>query len=198
MLTTIVSWTVSVIMLLTSAGLLLSRDWRIQLGLLAVQYLGVFWLVQLHWPLAMAATKLITGWMVTAILGITYNEIQGQVREVEENWQQGHAFRIFAVSIVSVIALAITPQIPQFLPGIGLQEVTSSLILIGIGILHLGITTQYFRVILSLLTVLAGFETIYAAIEGSVLVAALLTGTALGLALVGSYILIAPNWNKTE
>jgi hypothetical protein len=59
----------------------------------------------------------------------------------------------------------------------------------GVGLLHLGMTTRPFRVIIGLLTVLAGFEILYAAVESSVLVAGLLAAINLGLALLGSYFL---------
>jgi hypothetical protein len=75
------------------------------------------------------------------------------------------------------------------LPGIGLPEVAGTLLLVGMGLLHLGITTKTLRVIIGLLTVLAGFEILYTAMENSNLVAALLAGVNLGLALVGSYLL---------
>jgi hypothetical protein len=48
------------------------------------------------------------------------------------------------------------------------------------------------------MTVLSGFEILYAAVEGSVLVAALLAIINLGLALVGSYLLIAENAQEVE
>jgi hypothetical protein len=44
-------------------------------------------------------------------------------------------------------------------------------------------------VIYGLLTVLAGFEILYAAVEGSILVAALLCVVNLGVGLVGAYLL---------
>jgi hypothetical protein len=43
------------------------------------------------------------------------------------------------------------------------------------------------------MTILSGFEILYATVEGSILVAALLAIINLGLALVGSYLLIASN-----
>ena len=45
--------------------------------------------------------------------------------------------------------------------------------------------------IYALLTILAGFEILYAAVEGSILVAALLAVINLGLGLVGAYLLNA-------
>ena len=68
---TITAWVVVGFVLATSAGLLISRDWRLELGLLGLQYLGVFWLTNQHWPISMAAIKLVTGWMAIATLGIT-------------------------------------------------------------------------------------------------------------------------------
>jgi hypothetical protein len=56
---------------------------------------------------------------------------------------------------------------------------------------HLGLTSEPLNVIIGLLTMLTGFEILYAAVESSILVAGLLAGTTLGLGIVGSYLLIA-------
>jgi len=53
-------------------------------------------------------------------------------------------------------------------------------------------------VTIGLMTVLCGFEILYAAVESSILVAALLAVINLGLALVGSYLMIASNWQEAE
>jgi hypothetical protein len=198
MLIAIISWITVGLLLATSAGLLISPDWRWSLGLMAIQYIGVFWLVRLHWPTAMAAAKLVTGWMVIAALGITHLSIARSETSEDEAWPGGRLFRLFAGGIVVAIVAAVTPRVPKVLPGIGLPETAGSLLLIGMGLLHLGITGRPLRVILGLLTVLAGFETLYAALEGSALVAALLAGINLALALVGSYLLIMPQSEATE
>jgi hypothetical protein len=72
-----------------------------------------------------------------------------------------------------------------------LQVILGSLLLLGAGIVHLGITSDILNVILGLLTMLTGFEILYAAIESSILVAGLLAITNLGLGIAGSYLLIA-------
>jgi hypothetical protein len=198
MLIQLLSWVMVTLLLATSAGLLIARDWRWSLGLMAVQYLGVFWLVRLHWPIAMAAVKLITGWMVIAALGITRLSTTQEAISPKEAWPSGWTFRLFAGGIVVAIVAAVTPRVPNVLPGIGLPETAGSLLLIGLGLLHLGLTERPLRVILGLLTVLAGFEIIYAALESSVLVAALLAGVNLGLALVGSYLLTLPQTEAAE
>ena len=52
-------------------------------------------------------------------------------------------------------------------------------------------STSTLRISLGLLTTLAGFEVIYAALEASVLLAGLLGIVNLGLALAGAYLLTA-------
>ena len=60
------------------------------------------------------------------------------------------------------------------------------MLLAGIGLLHLGMTARPQRVVMGLLTVIAGFEVLYSGLERSVLVAGLLGVVNLGLALAGS------------
>jgi len=67
-----------------------------------------------------------------------------------------------------------------------------------LGLLHLGLTSSALRVTLGLLTVLAGFEILYAAVETSVLVAGLLAAVSLGLALAGAYLLVVPSLKVAE
>lgn len=188
---TTTAWIVVGFVLVTSAGLLVSRDWRLELGLLGLQYLGVFWLTSQHWPISMAAIKLVTGWMAIATLGITRLNLKEAGDDSEEFWPQGRLFRVFAAGSVTVIVVAAAPGVEGIIPGIGLPVISGSLILMGLGMLHLGMTTQPFRVILGLLTVLSGFEALYAALESSILVAAMLSTVNLGLALVGAYLLTA-------
>ncbi len=191
MLTTIVTWLAVVIVTVTSAGLLLYRDWRWNLGFLALQYVGVAILVAQHWPLGMAAAKLVTGWMTTAALAMTLTSIPPREEPVEDFWPQGRIFRLFMVGMVVVLAVAVTPRLQTVITGIGAPVVAGAVILTGIGLLQLGTSSQILRVVLALLSVMGGFEILYAALEGSILVAALLAVVNLGLGLVGAYLLIA-------
>jgi hypothetical protein len=127
--------------------------------------------------------------MAIAILGITQLGSGRGDYLFEQFWSQGQLFRIIASGLVLMIVVAITPQVEEIVPGIGLAVIAGSMVLIGMGLLHLGISAQPFRIILGLLTVLSGFEIIYAALESSLLVAALLAVVDLGLALTGAYLL---------
>lgn len=191
----LITWISVVLVLATSVGLLISRDWRFELGLLGIQYVGVFWLTNQHWPISMAAIKLITGWMAIATLGMTRLGFRNVDENSEKFWPQGRLFRLFAAGIVVVIVSTLALRVDNIIPGIGLPVISGSLILLGLGMLHLGMTAQPFRVILGLLTMLSGFETLYAALESAVLVAAMLSVVNMGLALVGAYLLTA---RKTE
>jgi hypothetical protein len=188
---TIIAWIVAGLLFVTSVGILVSRDWRLGLGFLGLQYLGVFWLTSQHWPVSMAAIKLVTGWMAIATLGITRLNLKESDKESEQILPEGRLFRMFTAGIVTVIIVTVAPTVEEIIPGIGMPVISGSLILMGLGMLHLGMTVQPFRVILGLLTVLAGFEALYAALESSILVAAMLSTVNLGLALVGAYLLTA-------
>ena len=192
MFTNIISWAAVALIFATSTTMLLTRDWRISLGALAAQYLGTFWLITRHLPFAMGSAKLITGWMVVAALGMTRLGISTADEEQSERfWPRGQAFRIILVCIVALVTAGTTSRIELVIPGLGLPVIAGGLLLIGAGLVHLGITSDILRVILGLLTLLAGFEILYGAVESSILVAGFLAITNLGLGLVGSYLLIA-------
>ena len=194
MLNSFLSWAAVLIILAASSGLLLSRNWRWSLGLLAMQYLGSFWLVTRHWPLGMAAVKLVTGWMAIAALAMTLLALSQKDQAEEQFLPQGIPFRLFISGVTALVVLAASPRIEAVIPGLGLPVIAGSLLPIGMGLLLLGSTSDIFRVVLGLLTMLTGFETLYAAVEGSVLVAGLLAVVDLGLALVGVY-LISNSYN---
>jgi hypothetical protein len=186
---TILSWVAVGLLLVTSIGLLISRDWRWSLGFLAAQYLGMFWLVSLHWPFGLASVKLVTGWMASATLGVTRLGMSEHETIRESAWPQGRLFRLFAAAIVVILVIAATPQVETMIPGISRPVIAGSLLLAGMGLLHLGITAEILRIILGLLTVMAGFEILYATVETSILLAGLLAIVNLGLALAGAYLM---------
>jgi len=193
-----IAWIAVVVIVITSAGLLLTRDWRWSIILLAVQFLAMFVLTLQHWPLGMASVKVVAGWMSAAILGMTRSGISNEDSDEEYTWPRGRLFRLFAAGIVVLIVSVVTPGVDTIMADAGFAVTTGSLLLIGMGLLHLGISSSVLRVTIGLMTVLSGFEILYAAVEGSVLVAALLAVINLGLALVGAYLLIASNTQEAE
>ena len=163
---------------LTGIILLVSSDWRISTAALTFQYVGVFVLVAMSWPLEMAIVKLVAGWMVCTVLAkaaagapSTNFEEQGTIMNV--------IFRLLAAGLVGLVVASTVPRIFVWIPEIALEQLFGGWVLIGLGLLHLGLTSSAFRVILGLLTVLAGFEILYAAVETSVLVAGLLAAVSI-------------------
>lgn len=192
MVVNIISWVAVGLALITSVGILLSRDWRVSLGALALQYLAAFWLVSQHLPFVMGSVKLITGWMVVAILGMTrLNLTQADQSEQDAFYPRGAFFRMVLMGIVALAALGATPRIEVSIPGLGLPVIAGGLLLIGAGVAHLGVTSDLLRVVLGLLTMLSGFEILYAAVESAILVTGLLATINLGLGVLGSYLLMA-------
>jgi len=193
------SWIIITLVVITSVGILLARDWRWLIIYLSVQYIGVFILTLQHWPLGMATIKVIAGWMSAAILGMTRSNLGEEDRDENNSiLPQGRFFRILAAGIVGMIALTGAPSVDSMMADAGMAVSAGSLLLVGMGLLHLGITDQIMRVTIGLMTVLSGFEILYAAVENSILVAAMLAVINLGLALAGSYLILAANAPEEE
>ena len=193
------AWIAVIIVTITSVGLLLARDWRWLIIFLSAQYFGMLILTMVHWPLGMASVKVVAGWMSAAILGMTRSGLPRENKvERQSVLPRGRLFRLFAAGIVMLVVATATPRVDAVMADAGYAVTTGSLLLVGMGLLHLGVTDHVLRVTIGLMTVLSGFEILYATVEGSVLVAALLAVINLGLALVGSYLLIASNSQVEE
>jgi hypothetical protein len=182
-----VTWFVLVLAMISSIGLILSHDWRWLLAFLATQYFCAFWMIQTHWPVSMAAAKLVTGWMACAVLGIAQlNAYKSEEKKASHS--QGRLFRFFTAAMVVAVTFAGATRLTAWL-AIDLPIAWASLLLLGLGLLHLGVTSDPFRVVIGLLSILSGFEIVYAMVESSILVTALLAIVNLGLALTGAYFL---------
>jgi hypothetical protein len=175
-----------IVLVMTTLTLLLSQNWRLSILALAIQYLAVFVLVLQVWPFGLAAVKLIAGLMTGAVLGAS----QPAADMIDEHQSSGPAFifRFLVAVLIWVLVFSIAPATVDLVP-LPPSLVIGAFLLIGMGLMQLGMTTRPLRVLLGLLTVLAGFELVYAAVERSVLVAGLLAVVTLGLALVGAYLL---------
>jgi hypothetical protein len=176
----------TILLTVASVFVLLSPNWRWRLGGLAAQYFGVFWLVAISWPSSLAAVKLVTGWMAGAILGVSRLD---QVSESRRRWPTEWLFLGLVVLLVVISVTAVTPALINWLPDIQSDQAWGGLLLIGMGMIHMGIASRGIRVVLSLLTLFSGFEILYSVVETSTLVAGLLAVINLGVALVGAYLL---------
>ena len=190
---------------ITSMVIFISLDWRVSVISLALLYVGVFILVSISWPQQMAAVKLVAGWMSGAILGLAMagkpglrqgdNILAG--RSYKNSPQPrilSESFFRFSTGVMVILAVvSISFNMQDWVPEIGIYQIIAGLLLIGVGLLQLGFTSQSLNVALGLLIVLAGFEILYAAVEISALVAGLLAGVNLGIALIGAYLINLAN-----
>lgn len=188
------SWLPLLLIVASSLTLLISQNWRWSIVALSVQYLGMFWMISWEWPLALAAVKLITGWMAGAVLGVS--QPGAALEELRLSHLQGRGFKLVTATLIWVLAFAVAPSLKNLFPA-ATNYLLGAVILIGMGLLQLGMSLRPLRVILGLLTVLSGFELLYAAVERSVLVTGLVSGVNLGLALVGAYLLVNQEQEET-
>lgn len=201
----------AVLVTLTSLAVLIVTDWRISIGLLAAQYIGVFVLAALEWPLAMAVVKLVAGWMAGAVLGmamVSLPELSGKTDPTysistlpgrySTATPSSRLFYLLAAAVVGLVVVSQTPRVTILLADIRLEQVWGGLILIGLGLLRLGFTAQPLPTTLGLLTLFSGFEILYARLEAAPLTAGLLAGINLGLALAGAYLLLASHMEEAE
>lgn len=177
-----------VVLVITTLFLLLSQNWRWSIIALALQYLAVFALVIQVWPLGLSAVKLIAGWMAGTVLG--YSQPGSELFEDPHSEGSGFLFRFLVAVLAWLLVFTLSPALVDLL-SLPSSLVTGAMLLIGMGLIHLGMTTRPLRVLVGLLTTLSGFELFYAAVEKSVLVAGMLAIVTLGLALVGAYLLDA-------
>lgn len=181
---------------ITSLGLLTARDWRWFIVLLAIQYAGIAALTSSALPLEMAITKMVTGWMSAGVLGIAIASVPSSWRLEGRFWPTGRIFRFLAALLVFIAVFTAVPKLVELLPQTPLPLLNGGMLLISMGLLNLGLTAQPLRVSVGLLTVLGGFEIIYASVETSILVAGLLAGVNLGIGLIGAYMITAPEMEQ--
>jgi hypothetical protein len=169
--------------------ILVFRNWKINVIALGVQYLAGFNLVTLSWSIGVAITILITGWMATAAIGLTCMRYLKNEQQTEIT--SSLIFRGVSGLIVILVIFLVSPTLQtNIFPGVDLIILQGGLMLFGLALMQLGTSAALYLTIISLLSLLAGFEIIDAALEFSTLLTGLFVLVNLGLALVGMYFII--------
>jgi hypothetical protein len=156
---------------ITSLALLLLDNYRYSIGALVVQYLFIFFLVGSMWPIGLAVVKLIVGWIVCSLIGSAYFQHLDFQRESTSNAKT--IFSALSAVVIWLLVFTVSSAGTSFLP-VSRPILIAAGILIGMGLLQLGSTTNLLRILFGLLTVTGGFEVLYAGLEQSVLVTGLL------------------------
>jgi len=184
---------------LCAGGILLVRNWRWMTGLLALQYIGVLSLVSISWPVEIAVVKLVAGWMAAAVLFLTYVNIPDSAAEMQNKLGlPGIFFRGFTALLIGLSMYSLVPVALRWFLGATHQQTLGGLLLLGLGLLQLGLSREAIRIVIGILTVISGFEILYATLEASVLMTGLLAILNIGIAFVGAYLLLASYLEETS
>jgi hypothetical protein len=180
---------------LTASLLVVSRDWRLNLTALTVQYFFVVLLLTRLIRLEVAAVKGLTGWMICMVFYLT----ERRASELEQSsaadgsaprqrWaiSARASFCLLAGLLVSVAAYVAALRIP--LPEVPTDITLACYLLAGLGLLLIGLSEAPMQVGIGLLTFLSGFDLFYVALVPSLAVAGLLGAVSFLIALAAAYL----------
>ena len=182
---------------ITSMVNLILREWRINAIALALQYLSAFILITLSWPIGLSVIKLIVGWMATAAIALTAMRQKKDVPASEP--AASLIFRGLAGIAVVLVIFVLAPGLQESIfSDLDLVIIQGGLMLMGMSLMQLGTSADPYLNIISLLSLLAGFDVIHTGLERSTLLTGLLVVLNLGLALVGVYFISQSSTEKGE
>jgi len=201
----------------TAMILVVSRDWRLNVMALTVQYFFVVLLLTRLIRLEVAAVKGLIGWMICMVFYLTERRASAfgehadgrhpsdvfhpPVPEHEDEdaaasqryrrWVMSarSSFCLLAGLLVSVAAYTATLRFP--LPEVPTDITLACYLLAGLGLLLVGLSEAPMQVGFGLLTFLLGFDLFYVALEPSLAVAGLLGAVSFVIALSTAYLRVA-------
>ncbi len=98
----------------------------------------------------------------------------------------GFGFRFLIAGMVWLLAFSISPSIQNFIPA-RVEIIWGGMLLFASGLFQVGLSRNFIRTIMGLITFISGFEVMYASIESSVLVSGLLAFLTIGIAWLTVY-----------
>jgi hypothetical protein len=184
--------------LVTAGILVVSRDWRLNVTALTVQYFFVVLLLTRLIRLEVAAVKGLIGWMICMVFYLTERRASELERHsvaedtvLSQRWRRWiisarASFCLLAGMLVSVAAYMAALRIP--LPEVPTDITLACYLLAGLGLLLIGLSEAPMQVGLGLLTFLSGFDLFYVALEPSLAIAGLLGAVSFLIALATAYL----------
>lgn len=197
-------------LLITGTVIIVFEDWRLSLWALLAQYVLVSLLLVRVMPLGVALTKVIVGGMVCLILYLTARHVHwGRESAAGEGYHElpfvvplidvfpmNLWFRLFVALLAAVVTYALGTKYPFVAQPLGISQ--ACYWLVAIGLLVVILARDPFKAGIGLLTFQAGFEVLFAALEKSLSVAALLGAVNLLMALAISYLTAAQISHSAE
>jgi len=193
----------ALVALVASAGfIVLVRNWRLVLPVMVFQYVMVgILLARLLDPIA-ALFKPLAGFVVVFVLSLAAQraddvraergESVASERLTQPNWQRLPAQLLLrAVTVALVLTAAFSAAVRFPLPGAARELNLSAYTLISCGLLLMATAYESLNVGLGILMLVSGFELVYAPLEPSVAISALLAATTLLISLAIAYLILA-------
>ena len=180
---------------ITAGFLVISRDWRLNVTALTVQYFFVVLLLTRLIRLEVAAVKGLTGWMICMVFYLTERRasmveqsptVEGKASSRRWIISARASFCLLAGLLVSVAAYTAALRSP--LPEVPTDITLACYLLAGLGLLLVGLSESPLQVGIGLLTFLSGFDLFYVALESSLAVAGLLGAVSFLIALATAYL----------
>lgn len=188
------------VLLLSAAINLVRRQWTLNIFALGFQYICVFLLIQEVRSPLLAGIKLLVGLMVSLMLFLTLKS-SGLIESIllRRHVSSGEIFRGTIALLLALISFLAAPALQQSaFPQSSQLLLTASLGLILFGLFQMGTITEPLYLAIGLLTFLSGFELLYASLEFSRILEALLTAVNLSLALIGSFFIVKDVESRSE
>lgn len=167
-----------------------NRRWML-LSLLGI-YSSAMGLMSGILPVRISGVQMLSGALVCMILLLSQIRTQWESRySGQYSVPSGWVFRLSAAMLVIASMWGIWRSGFDIFPGIDPAVELGGLILLGLGLLNAGISDDAYRVGVGLLTMIAGFEVGFTALEPSLAVVALLAAVDVGIGLLVAYLMVA-------
>lgn len=151
---------------------------------LLIQYVALTLLTVEPLGSSVALVKLLAGALTTLLLWSSLRAIGSPSEVAGGGLMQQPPFRLVGVLLVLTAGWGMGRAAWTQVQGVGVDAELSASIMLAFGLMQIGLFQRPLRLGLGLLTTLAGFEVIYAAIEPSLAIVALLAGVNMGVAIV--------------
>lgn len=195
---------------LTAATIFVTSNWRLSLGALMVQYFLLGVTLSRFLQAELSIVRVLVGILVVPILYLTARQIH-EAQDPEQTTRRGFHFlglsvgwdagplglpvRLFVLLLVALAYVRFLPNYQALLsdlvvggPALPSDVIMISLWLVSVGLAGLALSGDALRVAPALLTVLAGFEVVYAGLQTDPAVVGLFGALTLLTALAFSYL----------
>jgi hypothetical protein len=171
--------------IVVSGVIMVVNDWKWRMACLSFFQLIAFLLVVQIWPVALAAVKLIAGWIGISIISAAMART-----EQDAEAPQNISFTLYKLAMASITWIAIlvlVPRLNTWLP-ISFPNLFSGMVFFLCGFLFLSIHEEMIETIIGLYILLAGFDIVYSSLEGSALVTGVYAVILISISILGGYL----------